>query len=478
MFGCRQEIELHNHGESHDVFAHKSRVRLLKGAEAEKISNLLSSQLHKLHNKNLFSKGSPAEIDYSEITEIIDSLGIANYTFRINNHPDDDYRTFHNLVLTDNDSELEVNVLKFKMSETLALEYQQTGELDYFEGTVQNTTGGPSTNTGGNTGGGCPPISTGGQGGGSGTPGNTGDTGNTGGDGDGDGGGGGESCVLVEISYTCSCGRSYGDFGDIPSTCGTADYPITITITYRTANLGCKQFTSSCALDGDIAIMNPVNNPCEKVKTSTDNTKYKSNLTTLQEKTGDNFESGFRLGTPVAGSGKTDTQNQILQNRPGTKEVDMKIFSNTFALMHSHYDGLFPIFSPGDILLFNQWIVWANSWNAVATNTPKIPLNNLTLTLVTSNGNYLLAFDGSTMMALPTYTRQQFDDLNTKYVEDYLNQTQTNGNFDMDKVEKEFLKFVKDKMNVTGLKLFKVSSSGTNTEIYIENGNRKTKQCP
>ena len=101
MFGCRQEIELHNHGESHDVFAHKSRVRLLKGAEAEKISNLLSSQLHKLHNKNLFSKGSPAEIDYSEITEIIDSLGIANYTFRINNHPDDDYRTFHNLVLTD-----------------------------------------------------------------------------------------------------------------------------------------------------------------------------------------------------------------------------------------------------------------------------------------------------------------------------------------------------------------------------------------
>ncbi|MPT33018.1 MAG: hypothetical protein E2600_15410 [Chryseobacterium sp.] len=222
----------------------------------------------------------------------------------------------------------------------------------------------------------------------------------------------------------------------------------------------------------------PVNDACSKIMTTTNSVYYTSNISALQSKTGESYESGFRMGSPNPNFGQVGIQNQLLQNKPGTKQVDMKVFSNTFALMHSHYDGLFPIFSPGDILFFNQWIVWAKNYNDNPSTNPKIPINNLTLTLVTSNGNYLLAFDGSTVAALPAYTPQQFDDLSTKYVEDYLNQTQTNGNFDMDRVEKEFLKFVKDNMNMTGLKLFKVGSSGTNTEIYLEGGNRKTKDCP
>ncbi|WPO83027.1 hypothetical protein SD427_01415 [Chryseobacterium sp. JJR-5R] len=179
-----------------------------------------------------------------------------------------------------------------------------------------------------------------------------------------------------------------------------------------------------------------------------------------------NHEEGYRLGTPISGSGQTGTQNQLLQNLPGTHEVDMKIFSNTFALMHTHYDGIYPIFSPGDILLFNNWIVWANTWNSIPTNTPKIPLNNLTLTVVTSNGNYLLAFDGSFVDPLPAFTPEGFDDLNTKYKNNYLDKTHTNGNFNMEKVEKEFLSFISEKMNMTGLKLYRVKSDG-NYEISL-----------
>lgn len=224
-----------------------------------------------------------------------------------------------------------------------------------------------------------------------------------------------------------------------------------------------------CNPIGDVILFEPslLNTPCNNVKKSTDDSKYKPNITTLEGKTGDNFESGFRLGTPVPNTGQTGTQNQLLQNKPGTKDVDMKILNNTFALMHSHYDGLFPIFSPGDILLFNQWVVWANSWNVIATNTPKIPINNLTLTLVTSNGNYLMSFDGTNVAALPAYTQEQFDDLNKDYSK-RLDKTHTNGNFDMSKVEKEFLKFVSEKMNMTGLKLYKVKSDG-NYEISLSN---------
>lgn len=97
----------------------------------------------------------------------------------------------------------------------------------------------------------------------------------------------------------------------------------------------------------------------------------------------------------------------------------------------------------------------------------------------------MLRFDASmTPNQLPTYTQAEFDDLNRKQVNDYLDKAKSVGNvsgdvnFDMDMLEKEFLKFVKDKMNIQGMKLYKTESNGTNTEIYLENGNRKTKKCP
>ena len=37
---------------------------------------------------------------------------------------------------------------------------------------------------------------------------------------------------------------------------------------------------------------------------------------------------------------------------------------------------------------------------------------------------------------------------------------------------------MRDNMPFQGLKLFKVDSNGDSTEIYLENGNRKTKACP
>jgi hypothetical protein len=236
----------------------------------------------------------------------------------------------------------------------------------------------------------------------------------------------------------------------------------------QNANMGINFFMDNPGATWQDFLNQVQKTPCENIKTSTGDAKYQPNITNLQGKTSLSYESGFRLGTPVAGSGQSGTQNQILQNKPGTKEVDMKIFNNTFALMHSHYDGLIPIFSPGDVLLFNQWIVWAKNYNDNPSTNPKIPINNLTLTLVTSNGNYLLAFDGTATTAFPAYTPKQMDDLNNDYINDYLSQTQTNGNFDMIKVEKEFLKFVKDNMNMTGLKFYKVKSDG-NYEISLTN---------
>lgn len=163
----------------------------------------------------------------------------------------------------------------------------------------------------------------------------------------------------------------------------------------------------------------------------------------------------------------------------------MKVFSSTYGLMYSHYDGLFPMFSPGDILFFNQWVNYVYSNNQIANPSGPIPpLNNLYFTLVTSNGNYMLRFDASIApVQFPTDYSNSLDDLNkvfTKMASKSQSVANVSGDvsFDMDKLEKEFLKFAADHMNMQGMKLYKTESNGTNTEIYLENGNRKTKKCP
>lgn len=218
--------------------------------------------------------------------------------------------------------------------------------------------------------------------------------------------------------------------------------------------------------------------PCSKLKLQTTNTTFKNNITYLEGKTGDSYESGHRIGRNPDGT----LQNQLLQNIPGSRQVDMKIFSNTITLMHSHYDGLFPMFSPGDIILFNRWIVWAQSWNAVTTNTPKIPLNNLTLTVVTSYGNYSFNFDGSSATALPNFTQQQYKELEDLYSQ-MLDKAKTianvsgNVSYDMPKLEEEFLKFMNDNMNMSGLKLYQNAQAG-NIQLALINGNREELPCP
>jgi hypothetical protein len=220
-------------------------------------------------------------------------------------------------------------------------------------------------------------------------------------------------------------------------------------------------------------------NPCDKLKTQTSNITFKNNITSLEGKTTDSYESGYRIGTNSDGS----LQNQLLQNKPGTQQVDLKAFSNTITLMHSHYDELYPMFSPGDIIFFNQWIVWAQNWNSIPKNMPKIPLNNLTFTLVTSNGNYSFIFDGTSATPLPNYTQQQLEDLDRDYTYKYLNNAVTvgnvsgNANFNMEKLETEFLRFMNDKMKMEGLQLYKTTTSG-NSSVTLVNGILQKTDCP
>ena len=217
--------------------------------------------------------------------------------------------------------------------------------------------------------------------------------------------------------------------------------------------------------------------PCERLKTTTDSTKFASSITVLDGKTSANSEFGYTLSTPLPGSSQTGTQDQFLESPAGSNRLNFTYSNNTFAFMHTHYDRIYPMFSPQDVIEFNKWLVWAKAWNEIATNTPKINLKNLTYSVVTSNGNYTMTFDGTDVVPFQNYN---IDDLTKTYTQK-LDKTYTVGTsgtiYNMDKLELEFMKFMKDNLTMPGLKLFKIEDIG-NTEIYLENGNRKTKSCP
>ena len=74
-----------------------------------------------------------------------------------------------------------------------------------------------------------------------------------------------------------------------------------------------------------------------------------------------------------------------------------------------------------------------------------------------------MTFDSSSTNAFPSYTPDQIEDLNKKYKEK-LDKAKTNGILDVQKLEQEFLNFMSENMNMTGLRLYKVKSDG-NYEI-------------
>ncbi len=217
--------------------------------------------------------------------------------------------------------------------------------------------------------------------------------------------------------------------------------------------------------------------PCELVKKTTSDPKYQAYLPVLLGKTDLDNEVGYKLSHPVPNTGQTGTQDQILENYPGTRQLNMIGTNYTFAFMHSHYNGLYPIFSPDDLLVLNNWVQGTIAYNNNPANSPKVNIKELSITVVSDYGTYLMYFDGTTLAPFPNYTKKEWDDLLDEYKE-AMNKSGNPSNADyMKKMEKEFLKFVDKYMPMPGLKLFKVESGG-NKEIFLTNGSRDFNQCP
>ncbi|VAW48312.1 hypothetical protein MNBD_GAMMA03-564, partial [hydrothermal vent metagenome] len=118
---CQDDFEEDNTNIHGLNIANESSVsyRMLTGKEAKNKAELLNSKI----NSNFSIDSGMAYrtenntngiIDYDNILEVIDTSGVANYTFKVNNHPEDSESVFHNLVLSNDGTEQKVTLIKYE----------------------------------------------------------------------------------------------------------------------------------------------------------------------------------------------------------------------------------------------------------------------------------------------------------------------------------------------------------------------------
>ena len=194
-----------------------------------------------------------------------------------------------------------------------------------------------------------------------------------------------------------------------------------------------SDFNGNCVLD-----------PCAKIKQEKGNPVYYNKINSLKNETSKKKETGYFQNKDGSYTQLTDTN--------GGHSLNLPINRNTTAgFMHTHLDNFLtgkiidgipeiskPIkmLSPKDIFSYLK-IIKNTKFNG-------IPLSSTYGTMVSSSGTYTLRFTGN-----PNDVPNSFN----FNAEEYKSYIEDNGE------EVGFLKYLKDKVNLNGLRLFKIENN-------------------
>ncbi|MFT3918003.1 hypothetical protein [Cloacibacterium sp.] len=216
--------------------------------------------------------------------------------------------------------------------------------------------------------------------------------------------------------------------------------------------------------------MDPNDDPCEKIKTNLSDAKFSEKTSSLNNSTTLNYdhEMGFASSYAPAGT-NLGTQYQPMDNRIGTHSVTLPDGNRFFGFIHTHnnQDGVIKIFSPADIMTFLTSCVGNASTNG--------NIGDAYAMVITSEGSYMLQYTGAT--ANFANLASSLSNWNVKYREmfqDYVD----NDNLTQSIVENEFLKFLKNTVNINGLELYKVDSTTSKKLSLNTNNTTNATQCP
>jgi hypothetical protein len=193
--------------------------------------------------------------------------------------------------------------------------------------------------------------------------------------------------------------------------------------------------------------------PCEKLKEQ-NTPDFKANRNLLETNLNMKGETGF----VEKHNGSFEYKDQSSTNEDsnslslGNPTSDMKGFMHTHVNDFTDSDGNtrigFKIFSPADVIYFNQMVAIAHQNG--------IPLENIYAVMVSGSGTYQIRFTGSAYQIKTTYanTKVQYNEM----YKDYFIKNKDRSN------EMNFLKFIDEQMYVKGVTLIKMNSDGTNTK--------------
>ena len=398
---CQKEDDLQD-GKHFGKNLKTTQTKYLEGEEALKIKNLLNSELEK-SNQRIYSKNNSSmrtdygTIDFSTIMEVIDTIGIKNYTFRIKNHPEEDNDTFFNLVVNVFNEQSLILLMRYDMSENYVNQVEEGIITPFgFEGVITPILIADHP---------CPqieePITI--------SPTNPNNPIGGGGEGPGDPGGqpsqpsqpdaGGEQGnepVFAEpcgftVRIACCHGIHYGESDRCK--CAEGDKGATYFVSCRTETP--QTNTEPCPDLGDVGILLPEDpkTPCSQLKKMSSTTFYQQNIDYLkQQATGEKeYALVYKYFNGTSSFAPPTTAGHNTEN-PNT--VDLSAFKDLewIGAFHNHTMGDNPtikMFGPDDI----EWLFVKTKKRVKfyqLNNITPIDVSDLFLGLVNENETYCI----------------------------------------------------------------------------------------
>ncbi|KPE50104.1 hypothetical protein AOB46_16835 [Chryseobacterium indologenes] len=209
-------------------------------------------------------------------------------------------------------------------------------------------------------------------------------------------------------------------------------------------------------------------NPCAKMQAQNSNQAFKDKISELDKKEvfDKTEETGFAAayGPQTTYESLANTANDNLIFPPGNKY---------FGYIHTHLDskdGVIKIFSPADVFTFLTTCVRNSQLNGTITDAYGM--------VITSQGNYILKYSGDSNYGIGPNIKAQWQ---TWYNREYSNLIENSGGLNQSDVEKLFTKFLKEKVNINGLEVYKsdkVTGSTTKLEYNGKDNPVKSTPCP
>lgn len=211
--------------------------------------------------------------------------------------------------------------------------------------------------------------------------------------------------------------------------------------------------------------------PCDAIKRKINNANFKQKLDELKTKTGDNAESGY--------SQTRQGPFTSLEAGNGGHSVFVPLDPDNIGFIHTHIDPFedgidsasgrpiikkpIKMFSSNDLITFLKYVKNAE--------LAELPISDAYGVMVSSSSNYILQFTGDLSDIRTNYSRIEKQQLKIAIKEYFSKKYKFNK-------PRAFLHFVKDKIGVEGIKLFKIKNNGTIQEKKLkDNGRVETIDC-